>query len=192
MATHGQSGSGSRWTLGSVANKVVKGSNQTITLIRTQHNKPEYHEKKFLHTIIATVDGTKAGETALPYVKDIAKKLKKAEVTFLHVMSKELVTYKMIEVPISEERRKAANEYLQNLVDDFKKSGIAANYVIEETRGDIGAEIVEYTQKHYVDLVIMAAQHRSGFKYWGLGSVTNKVINEGNAPVMVVKAIERK
>jgi nucleotide-binding universal stress UspA family protein len=187
MATHGQSGIGTRWALGSVANKVVRGSSRPITLIRALQDRPEFHIKGTLRKILATVDGTPEGEASLPYVKDIAQKLK-AEVEFLHVMGKELVTYKMIEVPISEERKKAAKEYLEKLVNDFKKSGIAASYAIEETRGDIAAEIVEYTQKHYIDLVIMAAQGHTGFKYWGIGSVTNKVINEGNAPVMVVKA----
>jgi nucleotide-binding universal stress UspA family protein len=190
MATHGQSGTGTRWALGSVANKVVRASSHPITLIRTQHDKPEIHAKGVLHSIVATVDGTKAGEAALPYVKDIAIKLK-AEVTFLTVLGKELVSYKMIEIPISDERREAAKEYLQKLVDEFTRAGISAKYVIEVTRGDIAGEIVEYTQKHYIDLIVMAAQGHTGWKYWGIGSVTRKVIDEGNAPVMIVKAADK-
>jgi nucleotide-binding universal stress UspA family protein len=188
MATHGQSGVGTRWTLGSVANKVTKASTRPITLIRAQANKPAIHGKgTILKNILATVDGTKRGEASLPYVKEMAQMLK-AEVTFLHIMEKELVTYKMIEVPVSEERKIMAKEYLEKLVDDFKESGISAKYEIWETRGDVGGEIVEYTEKKYVDLVIMAATGHSGIRYWGIGSVTNKVINEANAPVMLVKS----
>jgi nucleotide-binding universal stress UspA family protein len=133
------------------------------------------------------VDGTKGAEAALPYAKEIALAIK-AQVTFLHILVKELVSFKMIEVPISEERRKLAKDYLEKLVADFKKDGISADYALWETRGDVGGEIIEYTEKKYVDLVIMVSQGHSGLRYWGIGSVTNKVISEGNAAVMVVKA----
>jgi nucleotide-binding universal stress UspA family protein len=187
MATHGQSGFGTPWTLGSVAHKVIHSATHPVTLISAKRFKPATHGKGIQKTILATVDGTKAGEVSLPYVKEMAQILK-AEVVFLHIMTKELVTYKMIEVPVSEEKKKFAREYLSRLVDDMKASGISARYIIEETRGDIGGEIVEYTEKNYVPLIVMSAYGRPGLKYWGIGSVTDKVINEAPAPVMIIKA----
>jgi len=187
MATHGQSGVGTRWSLGSVADKVSRATSRPITLIRAKRDRPAMHSKGLLQKILVPLDGSKHAEIVLPYVKDIAQLLK-AEVIFLQVLSIQLVTYKMIEVPIPKEVQNAAKEYLEKLVEDFSKSGISAQYEIWETRGDVAGEIVEYTEKKYVDLVIMATHGHTGPRHWVMGSVTAKVLREGNAPITLIRS----
>jgi nucleotide-binding universal stress UspA family protein len=186
MATHGYSGVGTRWALGSVADKVSRATNVPITFIRAKRDKPAIRPKTELKTILAPVDGSSLAEATLPYIRDMAQQ-SKAEVVFLQILVKQLVTHKMIEVPIPEETREAAKEYLENLVANFKNNGISARYDIWETRGDIAEKIVEYTEKKKVDLVIMATHGRTGLKRWVMGSVANKVLREGNAPIMLVR-----
>ncbi|MDD5701206.1 MAG: universal stress protein [Dehalococcoidales bacterium] len=186
MATHGQSGIGTRWALGSVADKVARATTVPITLIRAKRDRAAIRPKGMLKSILAPVDGSKLAEATLPYVRDMALQ-SQAEVVFLQVLEKKLVTHKMIEVPVPEETRQAAKEYLERLVNDFKKAGVSARYEIEETRGDVAGEIVEYTEKKKVDLVIMATHGFTGLRRWVMGSVTSKVIREGNSPIMLVR-----
>jgi nucleotide-binding universal stress UspA family protein len=186
MASHGQSGFSTRWALGSVADKVTRASATPVTLIRAERDKPAIHAKGLLKTILAPVDGSKLAEATLPYIKEMAR-LSNATVIFLQVLQKELASYKMIEILIPEETRKAVHAYLEHLVGDFQQEGISAKYEVWETRGDIAGEIVEYTEKNNVDLVIMATHGHSGLKRLVLGSVSNKVMREGNAPIMLVR-----
>jgi nucleotide-binding universal stress UspA family protein len=186
MASHGQSGVGTRWTLGSVADKVARATTKPITLIRADREKPAMRAKSLLNTILVPLDGSKRAEITLPYVKESAK-LVNAEVIFLQVLQIQLVTYKMIEVPVPEEIKKIAREYLEGLVRDFKKEGINARYEIWETRGDVAGEIVEYTEKKLVDLVVMSTHGHTGPARWIMGSVSNKVLRQGNAPLMLIR-----
>ncbi len=186
MASHGQSGVGTRWTLGSVADKVARATTRPITLIRADKEKPAVHAKGLLHTILVPLDGSKRAEITLPHVKELAK-LVNAEVILLQVLQIQLVTYKMIEVPVPEEVKKAAREYLEGLVADLKKDGITSRYEIWETRGDVAGEIVEYTEKKPVDLVVMSTHGHTGPARWIMGSVSNKVLRQGNAPLMLIR-----
>jgi nucleotide-binding universal stress UspA family protein len=186
MASHGQSGVGTRWTLGSVADKVARATTKPITMIRADRERPAVHAKGLLQSILVPLDGSKRAEIVLPYVKEMANMVK-AEVIFLQVLQIQLVTYKMIEVPIPEEIKKAAREYLEGLVADFQKASIQACYEIWETRGDVAGEIVEYTEKKYVDLVVMSTHGHTGPSRWIMGSVSNKVLRQGNAPVMLIR-----
>jgi nucleotide-binding universal stress UspA family protein len=186
MASHGQSGVGTRWTLGSVADKVARATTKPITMIRADREKPAIHAKGLLHTILVPLDGSKRAEIILPYVKEMAK-LVDAEVILLQVLQIQLVTYKMIEVPVPEETKQAARDYLEGLVADLKKEGINARYEIWETRGDVAGEIVEYTEKKLVDLVAMSTHGHTGPSRWMMGSVSNKVLRQGNAPLMLVR-----
>jgi len=186
MASHGQSGVGTRWTLGSVADKVSRATTKPITMIRADREKPAIHPKGILHTILVPLDGSKRAEITLPYVKETALLLK-AEVVLLQVLQIQLVTYKMIPVPVPEETKKAAREYLEGLVEEFKKDGINARFEIWETRGDVAGEIVEYTEKKLVDLVVMSTHGHTGPSRWIMGSVSNKVLRQGNAPLMLIR-----
>jgi nucleotide-binding universal stress UspA family protein len=186
MASHGQSGVGTRWTLGSVADKVARATTKPITMIRADRERPAVHAKGLLQSILVPLDGSKRAEIVLPYVNDMAN-LVKAEVIFLQVLQIQLVTHKMIEVPVPEETRKVAREYLDGLVADFKKNGIDARGELWETRGDVAGEIVEYTEKNLVDLVIMSTHGHTGPARWIMGSVSDKVLKEGNAPLMLIR-----
>jgi nucleotide-binding universal stress UspA family protein len=186
MASHGQSGVGTRWTLGSVAEKVARNTTKPITVIRANREKPAIHPKGLLHTILVPLDGSKRAEETLPFVKTIAKSVK-GEVIFLQVLQIQLVTYKMIEVPVAPEVKQAANEYLINLVNEFKKEGIDARYEICETRGDVAGEIVEYTEKNLVDMVVLSTHGHTGPSRWLMGSVSNKVLRQGDAPITLIR-----
>ncbi len=54
---------------------------------------------------------------------------------------------------------------------------------------DVAEEINKYTTQNSIDLVVMATHGRSGPRRWILGSVTNKVLHEGNTPIMLIRTL---
>ena len=74
MATHGRSGI-QRWVLGSVADKVLHGSTNHLFLIRANDQAKAGGEAP-LKKVIVPLDGSPLAETVLPYVVDLAKKMR--------------------------------------------------------------------------------------------------------------------
>ena len=73
MATHGRSGM-NRWLLGSVAEKVLRGTANALLLIRaTDEAKTE--TLATLKSIVVPLDGSELAESVLPMVGGLAKKL---------------------------------------------------------------------------------------------------------------------
>jgi len=189
MASHGQSGVGTRWALGSVADKVVRAVNTPVGLIRALRDKPAVREAVRLNKILAPLDGSPESEASLPYIKEAAQKLN-AEVTFLQILKTNAVTFQNMEMIVKDldAARKEMNNYLEKHVQDFQQSGINAKYEIIESWEDPAQEINRYTEFNQMDLIIMATHGWSGVRRWVMGSVANKVLREGNTPLMLIRS----
>ena len=74
MATHGRSGI-QRWLLGSVADKVLHGATNHLFLVRAS-DQGKTDGEAALKTMIVPLDGSPLAEQVLPYVVDLAKKMK--------------------------------------------------------------------------------------------------------------------
>jgi nucleotide-binding universal stress UspA family protein len=187
MATHGQSGPNTRWALGSVVDKVIKATTTPVNIIRAAGDKTAVHEAVHLEKILVPLDGSKESEATLPYAKELARLLK-AEVTLLKVNEFNYEVMSMEQVKALDEARKSAEYYLDKLTDDFRQSGIKTECVaIEGAAGAAAEEINKYTRENPTDVVIMATHGRSGPRRWLLGSVANKVMLEGNTPIIMVR-----
>ncbi|MGK7942542.1 MAG: universal stress protein [Crocosphaera sp.] len=66
--------------------------------------------------------------------------------------------------------------YPQSLVDNLK---LVVNI------GNPGLEIVNYAKNNNMDLIVIASHGRTGFNYFLLGSVTEKVVRLSPCPVLV-------
>jgi nucleotide-binding universal stress UspA family protein len=186
MATHGQSGVGTRWALGSVADKVSRAAAIPMVLIRAERDKAAVHPKGILKQILAPLDGSKGSESSLPLVEEMALRLK-AQVTFLQLSMSYLTVYGKRDELATNKERVAAEGYLKKITEDFQKKGIDARYEYKVGADEIGREINRYTRDNYTDIVIMATHGRSGPRRWVIGSVTNQVLREGNTPIMLVR-----
>jgi nucleotide-binding universal stress UspA family protein len=186
MATHGESGI-TRWALGSVADKVSRIIERPVMLIRAQGSKPAVRERGFFNKLLAPLDGSKESEMTLPLVEELAHDWQ-AEVTLMQVlkMGNSVIGYGDLTNP--ESWKTSVKEYLEKIAGSMQNKGINTKYTIIETFGDIAGEINKYTAQNYVDLVVMATHGLSGPRRWILGSVTNKVLNEGNTPIMLVRS----
>ncbi len=147
--------------------------------------------------ILVPLDGSKVGETALPYVKDLVSKLSpevKAEVTLLQVVSS--LTHYVVageasaRVPYTKEEieqiKKKAVEYLNKAGKGLRSK--RANVEIKMKIGSAAEEIIKVADEIKADLIAMSTHGRSGISRWAFGSVTDRVLRGGNVPVLVVRA----
>jgi nucleotide-binding universal stress UspA family protein len=147
--------------------------------------------------IIVPLDGSKIGEAALPSVEKLVSKLTpqiKTEITLLQVLPS--MTYYVaagdasVKVPYTEKEmaliRRRAESYLQKATEEFKSKGVVVKTRV--TTGSPAEEIIKVAEETKADLVAMSTHGRHGLSRWAFGSVTDKVLQAGNFPVLVVRA----
>ena len=196
MATHGRTGI-SRWALGSTANKVARAAKCSILLIRCAA-KPT--GKASLEKLLVTLDGSKPSEAVLPYIEALAPRLK-SRVTLLNVVELLYHIYPFAEgmgyygaagvvrVPYSEEEMKPARDvaekYMKDVNDKLASKGVKTSYEIRI--GPPAEEIIKAEEETKPDMVVMSTHGHSGFGRFEHGSVADKVLHAGTAPLLLVR-----
>jgi nucleotide-binding universal stress UspA family protein len=191
MATHGRTGL-QRWTVGSVADKVLHASSNHLLLIRPRAEPAKPHQEQLLTKIIVPLDGSKLAETILPSVMELARKMT-AEILLVRTYTLPLSTYSAEEdfAPnigeLQEELRAEAKEYLDRTAQDLKEKGTArVSTVLLE--GSAAAEIVDFAKKTPDNIVAMCTHGRSGMRRWIMGSVTERVVQYSGDPVLIFRS----
>ncbi len=190
MATHGRSGI-KRLALGSVAEKVVRTAKQPVALIRAKGARPDVREKGILNKALVPLDGSKESEAAIPYIEELASRLKGEVVLFQvlapthYVSAGETAT----QVPYTVEEMKplkvSAGDYLKKVAGRLEGKGITTRSEVRV--GSAAEEIIKLADELYVDMVAMSTHGRSGVSRWAFGSVADKVLHAGNTPLLLVR-----
>ena len=191
MATHGRSGL-NRFLLGSVAEKVLRGSANPLLLVRATEAAKTTGAAPF-KSIIVPLDGSELAESVMPTVVAMAKELELEVVLFraYHIPYNAYaaddgyyaVNYDELIAGVRDE----AKEYLDKKVAEMKKVGVAKVSALSK-EGFAGDEIIALGRKTPDALIAMCSHGRSGVKRWVLGSVTENVVRHSDDPVLVVRA----
>ncbi|HSQ12283.1 MAG TPA: universal stress protein [Candidatus Deferrimicrobium sp.] len=190
MATHGRSGM-DRFLLGSVAEKVLRGSANPLVLVRANEEAKTSGEAPF-KSIIVPLDGSELAESVIPLAVTMAQKLDLEVVLFraYHMPYNAyggddgyMVNYDELIDSVRDE----AKEYLDKKVAEVTKLGVAKVSALSK-EGFAGDEIIALGHKTPDGLIAMCSHGRSGVKRWVLGSVTENVVRHSDAPVLVVRA----
>jgi len=186
MATHSRPVI-TRWALGSVAEKVARATKQPLVLIRARGARPDVREKNILKKVLVTLDGSKESEAVIPYIEELASKLK-AEVILLQVLTPEYPTYNISQLKQLEQARTSAKDYIEKMEAQLKQKGIAVRSELRERlTGGAAEEIIKLADEMNADVVAMSTHGRSGVSRWAFGSVADKVLHAGNTPLLLVR-----
>jgi nucleotide-binding universal stress UspA family protein len=196
MATHGSTGI-RRWALGSTANNVARAFKCPLLLIRANAGAPK---SVHLNKILVPLDGSKPSEAVLPYIENLAAKLK-TSINLLYVVEMLFHLYPyaepvgyygsagVVKVPYTEEEMKPWKEtgekYIKSVNDTLTAKGIKTSYEVRV--GSAGEEIIEAEGEVHPDMVAMSTHGHSGFGRFDHGSVTDKVLHAGNTPLLLVR-----
>jgi len=190
MATHGYSGL-RRWTLGSVADKVVQAATTPVFVVRATAQPPA--GARSLQRIMVPLDGSALAEQALPLAIELATRAQ-AELLLFHAVSPpikyvpELTPFHRspptIEFPAPGHQQ--ALQQLHGVAERWHLHAISALSVV--TSGEPAQEISDTVAQEHVDLIVMATHGYSGVRRWALGSVADKVLHASDTPLLLVRA----
>jgi nucleotide-binding universal stress UspA family protein len=192
LTTHGNSGF-KPWAMGNVADKIVRGSGFPTLLIRVKEKKDLELRKAVVQNILVPLDNSDASKACLPYALELARKLKSgitlfsmAQTAYAQNLNSAGSGIGINWDAVDKASEKAAAEYLKKIEEELKTSGVLVN-----SRSMLGIdaayEILELEKKGGVDMVVMATRGRSTIARWAFGSVAEKVLREGNLPILLIK-----
>jgi len=191
MATHGRSGL-NRWLLGSVAEKVLRGTSNPLLLVRAKEQTPPW-EMAALKRVIIPLDGSELSERVLPYVEALAKHLD-LEVTLFGVYGVPLAAGETGEGFYNSGQlaafiaglRADIVTYLAVKTEELKQKGFT-KVSFKAKEGLVADGIIAMARESSDTLIAMCSHGRTGVKRWVLGSVTETVVRHSDNPVLVVR-----
>ena len=192
LATRGASGL-KVWMLGSVVDKVVRTVNVPTFLVRAKEGHPDESKKSVISRILLPLDGSDNSKLAVPYALEIAKKLK-ASITLFGMAEKADYTMPYSESLLKERFRmdkvaqKKIHTYLCDVERELRQEGVHVTNIV--TLGiDAAYEVLEQEKKTNADLVVMATRGRSPISRWVFGSVAEKVLLQGDLPLLMIRKV---
>jgi nucleotide-binding universal stress UspA family protein len=182
MATHGRSGI-DRWLLGSVTEKVMRGTTNPLLLVRAVDDGQREGEA-LIKTVIVPLDGSPVAEKALPHALALATTMDLSLLLF--------GVYQLTQIISPSNRLLAAIKgeaasYLEEKVRELKRASVRVSELLVE--GDAGDQIVDLACSAANSLVVICSHGRSGVRRWALGSVAERVLRHCSAPVLLVRSV---
>ena len=153
--------------------------------------------------ILVPPDGSDLGERSIPTAESLAR-VHSASIHLIHIapwqpelegakrgliaaISAQAAANQQREARhLLEARIASGKEYLERLAAQLTGAGLTVETAVEE--GAVDEEIIGYAKQHDIDLITMCTQGHGGIKRRLLGSVTDRVIRAGEAPVLVIPA----
>jgi len=188
MTTHGRSGV-SRWTLGSIADKVLRTTNTPLILIRPTAEAPV---PEAVRQIVVALDGSDLAEAALPAAERFAQAMDASLLLVRAVVPPTMLyggQFVPGGLPVLDQLEAEAKQYLERTAERIRKSGLKVGVAVA-----VGAAtdvILTASREIGADLIAMTTHGRSGLNRWILGSVADAVVRHGGVPVLVIRSWPR-
>jgi len=131
--------------------------------------------------IMTFTDGSPESEKALPLAEQIAS-AQGAELVVVQVVDQPLVPIGRTGTPLAEDEARA---YLTALEERLRREGVRVRTRLEH--GPIAAALLDCEREEQPDLLVIATHGRTGLARFTMGSVADRMVREGTAPVLVVR-----
>jgi nucleotide-binding universal stress UspA family protein len=191
VSTHGRSGF-SRWRLGSVADKVIRGAACNTMVVGPKATEHEiWLDARIVEPfkrLLVPLDGSVLAESALPIASSFANTYG-AQVHLVRVVSIPATGVGVGEAAFTpdlvDSLVEGASSYLEGTLAKFELDDAKTDVLV----GGAAWRLADYIAENSIDLVVMTSHGRSGFLRTALGSVTDRLLG-GAAPVLVVRPQE--
>jgi len=142
----------------------------------------EVKRQMFSHILVA-IDGSTYTQLTLPAAIELAKKFD-SEILVLHVSEHD----RGRAVVFSVESPAAATKLVAAEVKTAREAGITTKGELRDVgAGHVANAVVETAETHGIDLIVMGSRGLSDVQGLLLGSVTHRVMQTANIPVLVIK-----
>jgi nucleotide-binding universal stress UspA family protein len=188
MASHGRSGFG-RMLLGSVATRVVQGSRVPVFVNRAStDSRAEFGKQKITNVAVA-LDGSKLAEMALDRAYGIFRN--NVRYTLMRIVEPvapgQSYTSEVI-ANYERDARESAEDYLRDIADTLTTQGATVSADVRVTQPASG--ITRIASEFGADVIAITTHGRSGINRFLLGSVAERVLQDTDRPVMIIRAME--
>lgn len=187
MSTHGRSGLG-RWVYGSVPDSVLRQSTTPVLLVPPPAERPLPTDRPL--RLLVALDGSDLAEVAIEVAELVAGSLD-AELVLLRVA--EPPPYPLYGPEYAYARwdddaeRTSARQYLQAQVDRLQSRGVKVTAQV--ATGRPASVIAQVARAAEADMVVVATHGRSGLARLVLGSVATSILQQAEAPVLLVRPV---
>jgi nucleotide-binding universal stress UspA family protein len=196
VAAHHGRGALSRLAFGSVADALARTSPAPVLFARPSDDGGQ--RAAAFTRLVAPYDGSELAARSFPVAAELARRLDLE----LHVIRVVSVSLALAAPPLAEPFASgvAYEAVLDELEAGAKESVAAVAATLSEAGVRVRTEVVEggapaemlIERTGEGDLIVMTSHGRSGFKRLLLGSVADKLVRSGHAPVVLVPAGERQ
>jgi nucleotide-binding universal stress UspA family protein len=136
-------------------------------------------------TILVAVDGSKHSDAAFDVAVDIAQKYG-SQLFVLHVFQGGTGSGTLVSSGVEDANRSTGQQILNSYEAKVNERHLQ-NVRMLLQMGDAAQRIMETAREVKCGLVLMGSRGKGGFKELLLGSVSHKVTNHADYPVLVVK-----
>lgn len=140
--------------------------------------------------ILVPIDFTETSFVAMEEAVSIAK-LSKATLCLIHVIEFNGYYFSMVPetqavLPALLEIEKGVQRKLNALSEEIKiKSAVDVEVYV--TTGQIYSEIIDFSEKNNIDLILMGTHGASGYRELFIGSNAQRVVNHSKIPVLTIQ-----
>src|SRR5215207_6179052 len=135
--------------------------------------------------ILVAVDGSKHSDAAFDVAMDIAQKYG-SQLFVLHVFPGGTGSRTLVSSSEEDDNRSIGQQILNSYEAVVKESGLQNVRMLLEM-GDAAQRIMETASEVKCELLLLGSQGRGGFKELLLGSVSHKITNHADCPVLIAK-----
>lgn len=198
ICSHGHTGF-TRWRLGSVAQKIARHATVPTLVLRAEGTNLARDSASASQTIraLAPLDGSPEAEAALEPAAQVLTALAapgRGALHLLHVVQVDDAAQASGDVTSNQDAlRPEAERYLREVTERFQRAPLA-DIPLDVTSSvvfdaDVAAAILDQaaSENHGYDMIVMASHGRSGWQLWVMGSVTERVLQTSDLPLLIVR-----
>jgi len=202
MCSHGYTGF-KRWTLGSIADKVIRHAAVPVLLLRENGPSIPVPQSNTPLRALVALDGSPLSEAIIEPVAHLIAALSPQSPGALHLLrvadspatNGRLRSQANLSDAMAEELKKEAQEYLTSLAKRLQ-DGIAKDLNLSITTSvvsavDIAEAIIHEAEKTQETggyaLIAMSTHGRGGLERWTAGSVTERTLHHTKLPLFIIR-----
>lgn len=145
--------------------------------------------------VLVPVDGSELAAKALPVAEYLCRQLA-AELDLVNVLSTFVLPpvvgqeYIPAEVyqQLEDQQRQEARDYLDRVATEARLHGVGTAVHTYIARGNAAAEVLNLAAQLQPTLIVMTTHGRTGLARFALGSVADRVVRGGQAPVLLLRS----
>ncbi len=192
LASHGRGAVG-RWAFGSVADRVARSATVPVMIVRPEGDEGAGRPHVDMRRVVVPLDGSELAARAVPVAARLAKQLN-VPIVLVNVVDTARAVSPLFAAgeaysegyfgEIQTELRQEADRVLEEASASLKDTGLSVtSQVLDGAPADA---LLGLTQPS--DVVVLTSHGRSGVRRWLLGSVSEKLVRQSVAPVVLVRS----